>query len=638
MKKLLSMLVALVLCLSALAYAEIVPVTTAEMTTAQKLEQMLPVLDSLARTLSLDATAENAVVYDSTNPTFVWDQLHTMSRYWGTSDETAVIGDDCVILTGKLVRDYAAASFAGMQTLPEIPANPENGYVEILYDETADTYTFPAFIADTNYSVIERYAENSDGVTVGFGLYDENDVRLGGFCAKLTPNLAAELTADSTEQPSAFPYCVTEAHAELDADFENVPFTQCDIRRLTPVEPTEEPAVEPTVAPTATPAATAKPATKTYSKLSKGSRGDEVKALQNRLNDLGYDCGKADGVFGSSTQEAVRYFQDAIGVSQDGVATDSVQQKLFASNAPKFETYVTLKSGSTGIRVEKLQSRLNKLGYLDAPVDGEFGSRTKDAVKLFQKAAGLKQDGVAGTATLKALAKKSAPECDIYIELRKGDSGSRVKEMQEQLKKLGFLEKVNSSYDKKTVAAVEAFAKAIGVNNDGRKADAELIAKMFSTVAPTPAPTTEPTVAPTTEPTAAPTDEPTDEPTETPTAAPVETPTAAPVETPTAAPAETPTAAPAETPAPAETDKPTSVLTDDELKALAELFQTKMADTTYDATKSVQWIQTALKLETVNGVYDANTQAKVKEFQQANSLTETGLVDEATLDLLIKNA
>lgn len=626
MKKLLSMLVALVLCLSALAYAEIVPATTAEVTTAQKLEQMLPVLDSLARTLSLDATAENAVVYDSTNPAFVWNQLHTMSRYWGTSDETAVIGEDCVILTGKLVRDYAAASFAGMQTLPEIPANPESGYVEILYDATADTYTFPAFVADTNYTVIERYAENSDGVTVGFGLYDENNVRLGGFCAKLTPNLAAELTADSTEQPSSFPYCVTEAHAELDADFENVPFTQCDIRRLTPVEPTDEPAVEPTAAPTATPAA------KTYSKLSKGSRGDEVKALQNRLNDLGYDCGKADGVFGSSTQEAVRYFQDAIGVSQDGVATDSVQQKLFASNAPKFETYVTLKSGSVGIRVEKLQSRLNKLGYLDAPVDGEFGSRTKDAVKLFQKAAGLKQDGVAGTATLKALAKKSAPECGVYIELRKGDSGSRVKEMQEQLKKLGFLEKVNSSYDKKTVAAVEAFAKSVGVDSNGRKADAELIAKMFSTVAPTPAPTTEPTVAPTTEPTAAPTDEPTDEPTETPTAAPVETPTAAPVETPTAAPAETPTAAPAET------AKPTSVLTDDELKALVELFQTKMEDTTYDAVKSVQWIQTALKLETVNGVYDANTQAKVKEFQKINSLTETGLVDEATLDLLIKNA
>ena len=650
MKKLLSMLVALVLCLSALAYAEIVPATTAEATTAQKLEQMLPVLDSLSRTLSLDATAENAVVYDSTNPSFVWNQLHNMSRYWGTSDETAVIGEDCVILTGKLVRDYAAASFAGMQTLPEIPANPENGYVEILYDATADTYTFPAFVADTNYTVIERYAENADGVTVGFGLYDENNVRLGGFCAKLTPNLAAELTADSTEQPSSFPYCVTEAHAELDADFENVPFTQCDIRRLTPVEPTEE----PTVAPTATPAATAKPAAKTYSKLSKGSRGDEVKALQKRLNDLGYDCGKADGVFGSSTQEAVRYFQDAIGVSQDGVAADSVQQKLFASNAPKFETYVTLKSGSAGIRVEKLQSRLNKLGYLDAPVDGEFGSRTKDAVKLFQKAAGLKQDGVAGTATLKALAKKSAPECGVYIELRKGDSGSRVKEMQEQLKKLGFLEKVNSSYDKKTVAAVEAFAKSVGVDSNGRKADAELIARMFSTVAPTP--TTEPTVAPTVEPTTEPTDEPTAAPVETPTAAPVETPTAAPVETPTAAPVETPTAAPAETPtaapvetptaapvetptaAPAETEKPTSVLTDDQLKALVTLFQTKMKDSTYNAVKSVQWIQTALKLETVNGVYDANTQAKVKRFQQANSLTETGLVDEATLDLLIKNA
>ena len=80
------------------------------------------------------------------------------------------------------------------------------------------------------------------------------------------------------------------------------------------------------------------------------------------------------------------------------------------------------------------------------------------------------------------------------------------------------------------------------------------------------------------------------------------------------------------------------MLTDDQLKALVTLFQTKMENTTYDAVKSVQWIQKALKLETVNGVYDANTQAKVKAFQQANSLTDTGLVDEATLDLLIKNA
>ena len=45
-------------------------------------------------------------------------------------------------------------------------------------------------------------------------------------------------------------------------------------------------------------------------------------------------------------------------------------------------------------------------------MDGDFGSRTLEAVKLFQKEAGLKADGIAGTKTLKALYKSSAPKCD----------------------------------------------------------------------------------------------------------------------------------------------------------------------------------------------------------------------------------
>ena len=81
------------------------------------------------------------------------------------------------------------------------------------------------------------------------------------------------------------------------------------------------------------------------------------------LNALGYDCGKADGVFGKGTKRAVRYFQDAIGFKQDGVASARVQEKLFASNAPKFQKYVTLKKGSGGIRVENLQWRLRRQSF-----------------------------------------------------------------------------------------------------------------------------------------------------------------------------------------------------------------------------------------------------------------------------------
>ena len=184
---------------------------------------------------------------------------------------------------------------------------------------------------------------------------------------------------------------------------------------------------------------------------------DAVKALQERLNELGYDCGSADGVFGSATKEAVRYFQDAIGTTQDGIATDALPQKLFASDAQTCVQYVELPKNDAGIRVEQLQDRLRALGYLAQPTDGAFGSRTEEAVKLFQKKAGLKADGIAGEKTLKALFAKSAAKCDTYITLKKGDTGDRVTEMQKRLKKLGFLTKKPSAvYDSDTVKAVKA--------------------------------------------------------------------------------------------------------------------------------------------------------------------------------------
>ena len=54
--------------------------------------------------------------------------------------------------------------------------------------------------------------------------------------------------------------------------------------------------------------------------LKRGSRGEYVTALQNHLNQLGYDCGAADGKFGSATEAAVRSFQAAHSLTVDGIA------------------------------------------------------------------------------------------------------------------------------------------------------------------------------------------------------------------------------------------------------------------------------------------------------------------------------
>jgi hypothetical protein len=53
--------------------------------------------------------------------------------------------------------------------------------------------------------------------------------------------------------------------------------------------------------------------------LKRGSRGDVVRELQKKLDELGYDVGSADGVFGERTESAVIDFQIDEGLTVDGI-------------------------------------------------------------------------------------------------------------------------------------------------------------------------------------------------------------------------------------------------------------------------------------------------------------------------------
>jgi len=48
-------------------------------------------------------------------------------------------------------------------------------------------------------------------------------------------------------------------------------------------------------------------------------RGDDVAALQSRLVEMGFDCGRVDAIFGARTDGAVKEFQKSVGVKVDGV-------------------------------------------------------------------------------------------------------------------------------------------------------------------------------------------------------------------------------------------------------------------------------------------------------------------------------
>ena len=51
-----------------------------------------------------------------------------------------------------------------------------------------------------------------------------------------------------------------------------------------------------------------------------GSRGEEVKTIQTKLKRWGYYTGSIDGIYGTKTVEAVKYFQRKNGLTQDGIA------------------------------------------------------------------------------------------------------------------------------------------------------------------------------------------------------------------------------------------------------------------------------------------------------------------------------
>ena len=221
--------------------------------------------------------------------------------------------------------------------------------------------------------------------------------------------------------------------------------------------------------------------------LKRGDRGDAVVTLQKRLRELGYLTDTADGIFGDTTEEAIKKFQKAVGLAADGVAGATTQAKLNASNAPE-NTAVILRQGSSGAAVKSLQKRLIELGYLGGSADGNFGTGTKSALMDFQSAAGLKVTGVADVDTQEALEASDAPEKG-GVTLKQGMSGDAVKRLQNRLIELGYMTgTADGSFGASTKTAVAAFQRKAGLDADGI-AGPTTLAVLYDNDAPSATPT-----------------------------------------------------------------------------------------------------------------------------------------------------
>ena len=149
-----------------------------------------------------------------------------------------------------------------------------------------------------------------------------------------------------------------------------------------------------------------------------GARGAVVKSVQQQLEVCAavyksINKPESDGHFGSATGAAVSRFQREMGLSIDGQAGKTTWTKLRAAAAaiaagnplPSAARYpnTVLKVGSTGDSVRCVQAWLGAVQAAALTVDGQFGDSTRKAVVKFQTVAGLKADGMVGSATWSAL-------------------------------------------------------------------------------------------------------------------------------------------------------------------------------------------------------------------------------------------
>lgn len=143
----------------------------------------------------------------------------------------------------------------------------------------------------------------------------------------------------------------------------------------------------------------------------------------------------------------------------------------------------SLKLGMSGTAVKTLQTNLVKRGYLKA-ADGKFGKATQTAVKLFQKHAGVAQDGVAGPGTQSILYGLTGSG-KTNQTLKPTNRGAEVKILQQRLISLGYLRnsKADGSFGAATKAALIKFQKKVGLSADGVAGPRTLI-KLYSSSAP----------------------------------------------------------------------------------------------------------------------------------------------------------
>ncbi|MBE7099710.1 peptidoglycan-binding domain-containing protein [Bacillus cereus] len=212
-----------------------------------------------------------------------------------------------------------------------------------------------------------------------------------------------------------------------------------------------------------------------------GSTGHWVVKLQEFLQGIGYYSGRIDGQFGPVTDGAVKNYQSDRGLLADGIVGPKTWCQLerdgFMIQREEFcpsEDRPTLRIGSTGHWVVKLQEFLQGIGYYSGRIDSQFGPVTDGAVKNYQSDRGLLANGIVGPKTWCQLEQdgfpKSPPPCPSQNRpiLRIGSTGHWVVKLQEFLQGIGYYSgRIDGQFGPVTGGAVKNYQSNRGLLADG---------------------------------------------------------------------------------------------------------------------------------------------------------------------------
>lgn len=248
------------------------------------------------------------------------------------------------------------------------------------------------------------------------------------------------------------------------------------------------------------------------------SSGNNVLVIQAELNRISQNyplipkIATLDGVFGESTEDAVKVFQQTFGLTVDGIVGKATWYKLVflyvgitklselnSEGVKLFDASLeypdAISEGDSGQKVEIMQYFLALVSefYLTVPtveITGVFGPETKISVIAFQKQVGLPQTGVVGAETWNAMYDAFKGIADtIFVEdeifaintlpfggtiLKQGSQGEDVKALQEYLTAISLvytsIDPVNATgiFGVETEQAVKQYQARFGLPQTGQ--------------------------------------------------------------------------------------------------------------------------------------------------------------------------